>query len=115
MSEAARSRTPEDDSGRRKKLMADHGFFERRARRLTWVNPLASQYQALCGQYDASPEAIRAIANERRRFGYRRLATLLKGGLKTRSMSPSDKRAIYDKSHTVCSSAMPMFGKVASR
>jgi putative transposase len=58
--------------------MADLGFFERRARRLTRVSRFKLQYEALCGQSDAAPKPIREIANERRRAGYRRLATPLK-------------------------------------
>lgn len=46
--------------------MADHGFSERRACRLIGVNRSAWQY-----------EPLREIANERRRFGCRRLAILL--------------------------------------
>jgi putative transposase len=61
-----------------KKLMADHGFSERRACRLIGVNRSAWQYQPLRGKDDAVRERMREIANERRRFGYRRLAILLR-------------------------------------
>jgi putative transposase len=60
------------------KLMADHGFSERRACRLIGVNRSAWQYEPLRGQDDAVRVRMREIANERRRFGYRRLAILLK-------------------------------------
>jgi putative transposase len=60
------------------KLMADHGFSERRACGLIGVNRLAWQYEPLRGQDDAVRARMREIANERRRFGYRRLAILLK-------------------------------------
>jgi putative transposase len=60
------------------KLMADHGFSERRACRLIGVNRSAWQYEPLRGKDDAVRERMREIANERRRFGYRRLAILLK-------------------------------------
>jgi putative transposase len=60
------------------KLMADHGFSERRACRLIGVNRSAWQYEPLRGQDDAVRERMREIANERRRFGYRRLAIMLK-------------------------------------
>ena len=58
--------------------MADHGFSERRACRLIGVNRSAWQYEPLRGRDDAVRERMREIANERRRFGYRRLAILLK-------------------------------------
>ena len=58
--------------------MADHGFSERRACRLIGVNRSAWQYEPLRGKDDAVRERMREIANERRRFGYRRLAILLK-------------------------------------
>jgi len=60
------------------KLMADHGFSERRACRLIGVNRSAWQYEPLRGKDDAVRERMREIANERRRFGYRRLAILLR-------------------------------------
>jgi putative transposase len=60
------------------KLMADHGFSERRACRLIVVNRSAWQYEPLRGKDDAVRERMRAIANERRRFGYRRLAIPLR-------------------------------------
>ena len=58
--------------------MADHGFSERRACRLNGVNRSAWQYEPLRGKDDAVRERMREIANERRRFGYRRLAILLR-------------------------------------
>jgi putative transposase len=60
------------------KLMADYGFSERRACRLIGVNRSAWQYEPLRGKDDAVRERMREIANERRRFGYRRLAILLR-------------------------------------
>jgi putative transposase len=60
------------------KLMTDHGFSERRACRLVGVNRSAWQYEPLRGKDDAVRERMREIANERRRFGYRRLAILLR-------------------------------------
>jgi putative transposase len=59
------------------KLVADHGFSERRACRLIGVNRSAWQYEPLRGQDDGVRLRMREIANERRRFGYRRLAILL--------------------------------------
>jgi putative transposase len=59
------------------KLMADHGFSERRACRLIGVNRSAWQYKPLRRKDDTVRERMREIANERRRFGYRRLAILL--------------------------------------
>jgi putative transposase len=60
------------------KLMTDHGFSERRACRLVGVNRSAWQYEPLRGKDDAVRERMREIGNERRRFGYRRLAILLR-------------------------------------
>ena len=60
------------------KLVADHGFSERRACRLIGVNRSAWQYEPLRGKDDVVRERMREIANERRRFGYRRLAILLR-------------------------------------
>lgn len=60
------------------KLIADHGFFERRAYRLIGVNRSAWQYKPLRGQDDAASGQKREIASERRRFGYRRLVIMLK-------------------------------------
>ena len=58
--------------------MADHNFFERCTCRLIEVNRAAWQYEPLRGQDDAARERMRESANERRRFGYRRLAIMLK-------------------------------------
>ena len=58
--------------------MADHGFSERRACRLIGVNRPAWQYEPLRGKDDAVCGRMREIANERRRFGYRRLVILLR-------------------------------------
>jgi putative transposase len=60
------------------KLMADHGFSEGRACGLIGVNRSAWHYEPLRGQDDAARVRMREIANERRRFGYRRLAILLR-------------------------------------
>jgi putative transposase len=60
------------------KLMADHGCSERRARRLIGVNRSAWQYEPLRGKDNAFRERMREIANERRWFGYPRLAILLR-------------------------------------
>jgi putative transposase len=59
------------------KLMGDHGFSERRACRLIGVDRSAWQYNPLRGQDDTVRVRMREIANERRRFGYRRLAILI--------------------------------------
>jgi len=59
-------------------LMADHGFSEGRACGLIGVNRSAWHYEPLRGQDDAARVRMREIANERRWFGYRRLATPLR-------------------------------------
>jgi len=56
--------------------MADHGFSERRACMLIGVNRSAWQYEPLRGRDNAVRVRMGEIANERRRFGYRRLAIL---------------------------------------
>ena len=58
--------------------MADHGSSEPRACKLIGVNRSAWQYEPLRGRDDAVRERMREIANERRRFGYCRLAILLR-------------------------------------
>lgn len=58
--------------------MTDYGFSERRACRLIGVNRSAWQYEPLRGKDDAVRERMRELANERRRFGYRRLAIPLR-------------------------------------
>ncbi len=60
------------------KLMTDHGFSERGACRLFGVNRSAWQYEPLRGKDDAVRERMRELANERHRFGYRRLAIPLR-------------------------------------
>ncbi len=60
------------------RLMTDYGFSERRACRLIGVNRSAWQYEPLRGKDDAVRERMRELANERRRFGYRRLAIPLR-------------------------------------
>ena len=60
------------------KLMADHGFSEGRACRLIGVNRSTWQYEPLRAKDDVVRERMREIANERRGFGYRRLAILLR-------------------------------------
>jgi hypothetical protein len=60
------------------KLIADHGFSERRACGLIGGNRSAWHYESLRGQGDAARERMREIANQRRRFDYRRLAIVLK-------------------------------------
>jgi len=70
--------------------MADYGFSERRACRLIGVNRSAWQYEPR-GDGDAVARArLREIANERRRFGYRRLAILLK-----REGMPMNLKKVY--------------------
>ena len=59
-------------------LMADHGFSEGRACGLIGVNRSPWHYEPLRGQDDAARVRMREIANERRRFGYRRLAIPLR-------------------------------------
>ena len=68
------------------KLVGDHGFSERRAFRLVGANRSAWQYEPVRGDDDADRERLRAIANERRRFGYRRLAIMFRREGKTMNL-----------------------------
>lgn len=59
-------------------MIEDHGYTERRACRLIGVDRTAFQYRPKRGGDDAARARLRELANERRRFGYRRLAIMLK-------------------------------------
>jgi putative transposase len=65
------------------RVIGDHGYTERRACRLIGVDRTAFQYQPKRGTDDAVRARLHELANERRRFGYRRLAIMLRrDGLK---------------------------------
>jgi len=65
------------------RVIEDHGYSERRACRLIGVERTAFQYHPKRGKDDVVRARLRELANERRRFGYRRLALMLKrDGLK---------------------------------
>jgi putative transposase len=61
-----------------KQVITDHGYSERRACRLIGVDRTAFQYRARRPDDAGVRERLRELANERRRFGYRRLAVMLK-------------------------------------
>jgi putative transposase len=61
-----------------KRVIVDHGYSERRACRLIGVDRSSFQYQRDADGDAAIRTRLRALANDRRRFGYRRLAILLK-------------------------------------
>ena len=61
-----------------KQVITDHGYSERRACRLIGVDRTAFQYRARRPDDTGVRERLRELANERRRFGYRRLAVMLK-------------------------------------
>ena len=61
-----------------KQVIDDHGYSERRACRLIGVDRTAFQYRRQRPEDASLRERLRALANERRRFGYRRLAVMLK-------------------------------------
>ena len=61
-----------------KQVIDDHGYSERRACRLIGVDRTAFQYRPRRPEDASVRERLRALANERRRFGYRRLAVMLK-------------------------------------
>ena len=61
-----------------RRAIAGHGLSERRACRVLGVDRSSFQYER-SGSDDAAVSArLRELANERRRFGYRRLAILLR-------------------------------------
>ncbi len=71
-------RTPAARFATVKRVIEDHGFPERRACRPIVFDRTAFQYQR-SHDGDATVRArMRELANERRRFGYRRLAIMLK-------------------------------------
>jgi putative transposase len=61
-----------------KQVITDHGYSERRACRLIGVDRTAFLDRALRPEDTGVSERLRELANERRRFGYRRLAVMLK-------------------------------------
>jgi putative transposase len=61
-----------------KQVIIDHGYSERRACRLIGVDRTAFQYRPRRPGDAGVRERLRELANERRRFGYRRLAVMLK-------------------------------------
>jgi putative transposase len=61
-----------------KQVITDHGYSERRACRLIGVDRTAFQYRPRRPDDTGVRERLRELANERRRFGYRRLAVMLK-------------------------------------
>jgi putative transposase len=61
-----------------KQVIDDHGYTERRACRLIGVDRTAFQYRPRRPDDAGVRERLRELANERRRFGYRRLALMLK-------------------------------------
>jgi putative transposase len=61
-----------------KQVIADHGYSERRACRLIGVCRTAFQYRPRRPEDAGVLLRLRELANERRRFGYRRLAVMLK-------------------------------------
>lgn len=61
-----------------KRVIDEHGYTERRACRLIGVDRTAFQYQRSHQSDEAVRIRLRELANERRRFGYRRLAIMLR-------------------------------------
>jgi putative transposase len=61
-----------------KQVITDHGYSERRACRLIGVDRTAFQYRPRRVDDAGVRARLRELANERRRFGYRRLAVMLK-------------------------------------
>jgi putative transposase len=59
-------------------VITDHGYSERRACRLIGVDRTAFQYRPKRPEDVAVRVRLRELANERRRFGYRRLAVMLR-------------------------------------
>jgi len=61
-----------------KRVIADHGYSERRACGLIGVDRSSFQYDRRTCTDAAVRKRLKELANERRRFGYRRLAIMLK-------------------------------------
>ena len=81
-------------------MIEDHGYTERRACRLIGVDRTAFQYRPKRGGDDAARARLRELANERRRFGYRRLAIMLKrDGVK---MNLKKVYRLYRESFSAC-------------
>lgn len=59
-------------------MIADHGYLERRADGLVGADRSSFQYQRQTDSDSAVRLRLKEFANERRRFGYRRLHVLLK-------------------------------------
>lgn len=59
-------------------LVADHGMSERRACKAIGCCRMTIRYQTIRADDTTLRQRMRAIAQERRRFGYRRLHVLLK-------------------------------------
>lgn len=57
------------------RVIVDHGYSERRACGLIGVDRSSFQYVRKAGGDTAVRTRLKELANERRRFGYRRLAT----------------------------------------
>jgi putative transposase len=61
-----------------RQVITDHGYSERRACRLIGVDRTGFQYRPKRPEDVAVRVRLRELANERRRFGYRRLAVMLR-------------------------------------
>jgi putative transposase len=59
-------------------VITDHGYSERRSCRLIGVDRTAFQYRSKRPEDVVVRVRLRELANERRRFGYRRLAVMLR-------------------------------------
>ncbi len=59
------------------RLMTEHGFSQRRACRLIGCDRSTARYRSLRPNDGVLRDRLRALAAERRRFGYRRLGVLL--------------------------------------
>ena len=59
-------------------LQSAHGMSERRACRVLGVDRSSVRYEATRSDDDLLRERLKALAGERRRFGYRRLHVLLR-------------------------------------
>lgn len=71
-------------------LVTHHRLSERRACRLTHLHRATMRYRAQPRDQDLVPERLRALAQERPRFGYRRLTVLLR-----RELGPVNHKRVY--------------------
>jgi putative transposase len=91
-----------------KQVIADHSYSERRACKLIGVDRTAFQYRPRRLEDSGLRSRLRELVNERRRFGYRRLAVMLKcDGLRLNLKKVALQRGAAQRTQTRWSQARP--------